>query len=635
MEVSQRLTSKKSSVYITFDYVSLETGAGKVCIHEIEALKRSTNLKTVISKEHISKHIDQHYPFNPFLYDYFAADLVNGPVDMAHLSCSPGMAILNKLRPKRSLVNIVAHDLKTSIEEHKRIFGDNYPYIHNVDPYLHKALLKHAKKADVVLTPSKGSAKWIKENIGPKRIEVIAHGCDLPEKVEPIPEEFKAGYLGVFGPDKGLIYLLMAWDHLDYKDAEFLFAGDCGVSLKAVIPALTDNNPRYRLLGRIPDVSEFYNSISILVQPTVTEGFGMTVPEAMIHCVPPSTKIMTIFGQKRIDNIRGGDLILTHKGRFQPVTQVFSHYYQGPLLRVYAGNSLYLTPEHSILTEDGWTKSTGVHESFKSGHRIHCWTHRWRGLVLPKNRQTIKESQTLGQWVGTQTYDRRQYVGRFYRRPISMVEKEGGRLCYEAREERAVEMGSLWQRKGSEASRSDFTLLESKAGCCRDSSRGMQGRLIIDTPITTTGFEMVASIRVIRANLPYQLPTQTKPFETFHSEIKPVQVTDTSKVWYSGIVYNLGVSGDESYCANNIIVHNCRPVIVTEGAGSSDLVEDGKEGFVIPIRNPKAIAEKIQYFRDNPSELKTMGKNARLKAEKYSWVKVEQTYGELYRELLS
>lgn len=276
----------KSSIYVTFDRIGKNLGAGEICLHEIEALKRATDLKKVISREDIDERIGKHYPFTPFTYDYFAADLAE-PADIAHLSCSPGMALLNKIRPEKSLVNIVAHNLKLSIEEHERIYGKGtYPFVHNTDPYLHKALLKHAERADVVITPSEGSEKWIRKNINPKRVEVIPHGCDLPEKVEPIPNEFKAGYLGAWGPDKGITYLLMAWDHLNYKDAEFIFAGDCGELLKSIIPSLTRNNPRYRLQGRVPDVSTFYNSISVLVHSSVTEGFGMTVLEAMAHGRP-------------------------------------------------------------------------------------------------------------------------------------------------------------------------------------------------------------------------------------------------------------------------------------------------------------------------------------------------------------
>lgn len=61
------------------------------------------------------------------------------------------------------------------------------------------------------------------------------------------------------------------------------------------------------------------------------------------------------------------------------------------------------------------------------------------------------------------------------------------------------------------------------------------------------------------------------------------------------------------------------PVIISEGVGSKVLIDDGKEGFIVPVRDAKAIAEKIQYFIDNPDEVTRMGKNARKKVESYSW----------------
>jgi len=73
-----------------------------------------------------------------------------------------------------------------------------------------------------------------------------------------------------------------------------------------------------------------------------------------------------------------------------------------------------------------------------------------------------------------------------------------------------------------------------------------------------------------------------------------------------------------------------RPVIATEGAGVHELIEDGKEGFIVPIRNSHAIAEKILYFYDNPSEVKRMGRNARLKALNYTWDKIREHYKEVY-----
>jgi len=71
------------------------------------------------------------------------------------------------------------------------------------------------------------------------------------------------------------------------------------------------------------------------------------------------------------------------------------------------------------------------------------------------------------------------------------------------------------------------------------------------------------------------------------------------------------------------------PSIVTFNTGS--IIRDGKDGFVIPIRNIKALKEAILYLYDNPSEIKRMGKNARRYVEKYSWEKYENR---LYKTLL-
>ena len=63
------------------------------------------------------------------------------------------------------------------------------------------------------------------------------------------------------------------------------------------------------------------------------------------------------------------------------------------------------------------------------------------------------------------------------------------------------------------------------------------------------------------------------------------------------------------------------PIIITEGVGSKDIIEDGNEGFILQIRDPDSLAEKIQYFYDNPDEAIRMGRNARKRAEEYGWGK--------------
>ena len=61
------------------------------------------------------------------------------------------------------------------------------------------------------------------------------------------------------------------------------------------------------------------------------------------------------------------------------------------------------------------------------------------------------------------------------------------------------------------------------------------------------------------------------------------------------------------------------PVIITPNTGGEDLVIAGETGFLVPIRNPSAIAERIAWFDDNRDALPTMGQAARQHAARYTW----------------
>jgi glycosyltransferase involved in cell wall biosynthesis len=276
-----------SSIYVTFDNIDVNNGAGLVCYHEIEALKRVSSLALTISRPSI-QHIIEVYGFNPFLMDYFAARNIqsNKPLgfrtDLLHLSCSPGLSILDVVKPMHYVVNVVAHDLKVSIDEHEKYYGkDTYPFKHNTDPDLHTTLLKHTYFADKILCPSSSAKKWIEDNIRKNDVEVISHGCTIPNSFSEIPEHFTVGYLGAFGPDKGLPYLGNAYraTHWTNDDATMLWGGTCSDNILQWYPET-------KATGWLENVADFYNQISVYVQPSVTEGFGIEILEAMAYGRP-------------------------------------------------------------------------------------------------------------------------------------------------------------------------------------------------------------------------------------------------------------------------------------------------------------------------------------------------------------
>ncbi len=50
-----------------------------------------------------------------------------------------------------------------------------------------------------------------------------------------------------------------------------------------------------------------------------------------------------------------------------------------------------------------------------------------------------------------------------------------------------------------------------------------------------------------------------------------------------------------------------KPVVATDCGGSRELVLDGKTGFLVPPRDPEALAERITYLMDHPAEARGMG----------------------------
>jgi glycosyltransferase involved in cell wall biosynthesis len=67
------------------------------------------------------------------------------------------------------------------------------------------------------------------------------------------------------------------------------------------------------------------------------------------------------------------------------------------------------------------------------------------------------------------------------------------------------------------------------------------------------------------------------------------------------------------------------PLIITPNTGGEDLIDEGITGFLVPIRQPEKIAEKIAWFADHRRELVEMSVAAKKKAAQLTW----HAYGRL------
>ncbi len=79
------------------------------------------------------------------------------------------------------------------------------------------------------------------------------------------------------------------------------------------------------------------------------------------------------------------------------------------------------------------------------------------------------------------------------------------------------------------------------------------------------------------------------------------------------------------------------PVITTSTTGASEIIENNKEGFVIPPNNKDSLKEKIKILFNNYNLMDDMSKNSIKKvSEYYTWSsygnKIIEFYQKIYKE---
>ena len=71
-------------------------------------------------------------------------------------------------------------------------------------------------------------------------------------------------------------------------------------------------------------------------------------------------------------------------------------------------------------------------------------------------------------------------------------------------------------------------------------------------------------------------------------------------------------------------------VITTQNTGGPDVIEEGKEGFIVAAGDVEALRKKMEWCLRNPENVAEMGRAAHRKAELFSW----KNYGNQYKKVL-
>ncbi len=78
------------------------------------------------------------------------------------------------------------------------------------------------------------------------------------------------------------------------------------------------------------------------------------------------------------------------------------------------------------------------------------------------------------------------------------------------------------------------------------------------------------------------------------------------------------------------------PVICTPNTGAADIVNEGVEGFIVPVRDVDAIADRILFLYTHRPECRLMGARARLTVEQgFTWTDYGNRMHDVYRTILA
>ncbi len=142
--------------------------------------------------------------------------------------------------------------------------------------------------ADAILVPSQFSAMTFPEHLQKKVVVAPLYGRAevRPPVAKAARAKFVVGVVGGHPLRKGYLYLLQAWKELALPNAELRLRADSEIFEFPVLAKLVADQPSVSVVGYMPDISEFYAECDAFVLPSIDDGFGMALFEALANGVP-------------------------------------------------------------------------------------------------------------------------------------------------------------------------------------------------------------------------------------------------------------------------------------------------------------------------------------------------------------
>ena len=365
-----------------------------------------------------------------------------------------------------------------------------------------------------------------------------------------------------------------------------------------------------------------------------------------IVCVPGWTMIDTENGEKRIDTIKNGDFVRTHKGRFKKVSKIYHRYNTGNIRRIKTKyHKLLITDNHPVLTDKGWIHAKNV----RKGDTIY-----WKDS--PKK---YKKIHFINKKITNRKYIKTIVVDEFFSRFLGLFAAEGScrngntiSLTFNNNETEFIEFSknmlkTMGIKSYIDTHNSWATTVIGYSKSAHDTFKSLFNKGAKNKKIPKIIFDSPASVRaqfilallegdatkhyngksftlgvsskqlrddcVLLSNTLSITPSSIKEYEhkqgykksfsviggkSYRCHFKVGQINKLKAIKeksrhtvlsnektrnFTGDLYNLEVEDDNSYVANGITVHNCDDILRSDNKMRDIEIEDFLDMTLMPM----------------------------------------------------
>lgn len=390
--------------------------------------------------------------------------------------------------------------------------------------------------------------------------------------------------------------------------------------------------------------SEICHSLHGTIRPAEDPWWHTHQPPMHWGAIAQGALVTTARGYVPIESVRVGDRVLTHRGRWQPVTMCMSklpdcsHIIE---LRSKAGDVIQLTDEHPTLTVSGWRRADELQiGDILFQHSEHVdWKRLLSARIVgePNDRPSLFDHEPVAYQVSSApgsvapaVYlqgEHARWPGEVYEVGADLMLMHGHRgTAGEEIQKRPLVLGhcgSLMLSHGSGHEHTSLPVARRVASAHASAVPSVHGMGILAQPVPPVVGALLLADRdpVAREHARQRGAVNVQVTSDSAQRLAPEPVSALDDLAQEGHteewlrselahirripctlpVYNLSVQTDESYCVARHIVHNCRSVIVgiaestarRRGVTRDDRLPDvsGQDGWgTLPDESPPTLA---------------------------------------------